>query len=98
MKTGENRRPANIRPCPFCGETLRHGKEPNFVHIMFHPGVVTDADDGGCILSGKGLQPHELYAWNRRAAQAMWAKDLDERWVDAIKNADLSHLTTFKDR
>lgn len=50
-------------PCPFCAASFRHVSDKDGEFWM-HPGVVTDDD---CFMSGQGIFPRQLSAWNRRA-------------------------------
>lgn len=50
-------------PCPFCAASFRHVSDKDGEFWM-HSGVVTDDD---CFMSGQGIFPRQLSAWNRRA-------------------------------
>ena len=52
-----------VRECPFCGAAMAHCTDKDGEFWM-HPGVVTDDD---CFMSGQGVFPRQLTAWNARA-------------------------------
>lgn len=54
------------RNCPFCTAALSHCEDREGEFWM-HPGVVTDDD---CFMSGQGIFPRQLSAWNRRTPAA----------------------------
>ncbi len=49
-------------PCPFCAASFRHVSDKDG-EFWIHSGVVTDDD---CFMSGQGIFPRRLSAWNRR--------------------------------
>lgn len=52
-----------VRECPFCGAAMAHCTDKDGEFWM-HPGFVTDDD---CFMSGQGIFPRQLTAWNARA-------------------------------
>ena len=75
--------PGTVEPCPFCAAAMSHCSDKDGEFWM-HPGVVTD---GHCFMSGQGIFPRQLAAWNTRAAQSQPAATVQE--VGPLSDAEI---------
>ncbi|KKW92979.1 hypothetical protein [Sphingobium chungbukense] len=67
--------------CPFCGASMTRCTDRDGEFWM-HPGVVTDDD---CFMSGQGVFPRQLAAWNRRAALSTSPAGQEVREVSLVQ-------------
>lgn len=67
---------SEIKPCPFCGASMRVATE----YMFTHPGTF---GEGECLLAGKGYHREHIDWWNTRQSTADLQAKLDKA-VEAL--------------
>lgn len=81
-----------LRACPFCAAILEYCNDKDGEFWM-HPGLVTD---GECFMSGTGIFPGQVAAWNRRPSPVAGG-DLRVRALDGANSHYFDHRIVVGD-